>query len=132
MEKPSSPSSGAGSLTQGCEIIRPDEVPLEAGVRHKLTYRRLVRRDRHGEGLSMTWIALRGRHDLSRCSESDRLYYILAGSADFVLGTAPAERVVAGESVFIPRGAIYSLEGDVDYLVMNGPSFRPGSDEYLE
>jgi mannose-6-phosphate isomerase-like protein (cupin superfamily) len=125
---PSAPSSSS----TGAAVIRPDDVPLEKGVKHRLTHRRLVRRDNHGPGLSVTWIALRGRHSRSLCRESDRVYYILSGSADFVLGEAPSERVSAGDCVFIPRGTPYSLDGEVDYLVMNGPAFRPGSDEYLE
>jgi uncharacterized cupin superfamily protein len=120
------------SPSAGAEMIRPNEIPLEKGVRHKLTHRRLVRRDKHGPGISVTWIALRGRHSRSLCRESDRVYYVLAGSAKFVLNDAPPQHAKAGDCVFIPRGTPYSLEGDVDYLVMNGPAFRPGSDEYLE
>jgi len=118
-------------LPAGVAIIRPDDVPLEAEPDNRLTYRRIVRRDRHGPGLSMTWVALRGRHRRLVCHESDRVYYILSGSASFRLGEQPTESVSAGDSVFIPRGMAYDLEGDIDYLVMNGPAFRPGSDEYL-
>jgi hypothetical protein len=125
-------SSTEPDASAGAELIRPSDVPLEKGVRHKLTHRRLVRRDKHGPGISVTWIALRGRHTRSLCRESDRVYYILAGRADFVLGDAPPRCAEAGDCIFIPRGTPYGLEGNVDYLVMNGPAFRPGSDEYLE
>ena len=125
-------SSTEPDASAGAELIRPGDVPLEKGVRHKLTHRRLVRRDKHGPGISVTWIALRGRHTRSLCRESDRVYYILAGRADFVLGDAPPRCAEAGDCIFIPRGTPYGLEGNVDYLVMNGPAFRPGSDEYLE
>jgi len=81
--------------------------------------------------LSMTWVALRGRHRRLVCHESDRVYYILSGTASFRLGEQPTESVSAGDSVFIPRGTAYDFEGAIDYLVMNGPAFRPGSDEYL-
>ena len=113
-------------------VIRPGELPLEAEPENGLTYRRIVRRDRHGAGISMTWISLRGRHRRLVCHESDRVYYILSGSASFRLGEQPTESVSAGDSVFIPRGTAYDFEGAIDYLVMNGPAFRPGSDEYLE
>jgi uncharacterized cupin superfamily protein len=116
----------------GAAIIRPGELPLEAEPENGLTYRRIVRREQHGAGLSMTWIALRGRHRRLVCHESDRVYYILSGSASFRLGEQPAESISAGDSVFIPRGTAYDFEGAIDYLVMNGPAFRPGSDEYLE
>jgi mannose-6-phosphate isomerase-like protein (cupin superfamily) len=123
----SSPDSAAGAA-----VIRPGELALEAEPENGLTYRRIVRRDRHGAGLSLTWIALRGRHRRLVCHESDRVYYILSGSASFVLGDSPPRQAGAGDSVFIPRGTAYGFEGDTDYLVMNGPAFRPGSDEYLE
>ena len=116
----------------GAAIIRPGDLALEAEPENKLTYRRIVRRDRHGEGLSVTWIALRGRHRRLVCRESDRVYYILSGSAFFTLGDASPQMASAGDSVFIPRGTAYGFEGNIDYLVMNGPAFRPGSDEYLE
>jgi mannose-6-phosphate isomerase-like protein (cupin superfamily) len=122
---PSSPGAGAG-------VIRPGELPLEAEPENCLTYRRIVRRERHGTGLSMTWIALRGRHRRLVCHESDRVYDILSGNASFVLGEAPPQNAGAGDSVFIPRGTAYGFEGDIDYLVMNGPAFRPGPDEYLK
>ena len=122
---PASPPAGA-------VIIRPGDLPLEAEPENGLTYRRIIRRDRHGDGLSMTWVALRGRHRRLVCHESDRAYYILSGSASLRLGERPAESVRVGDSVFIPRGTAYDLEGEIDYLVMNGPAFRPGSDEYLD
>ena len=122
---PSDPSAAAA-------VIRPGALPIETEAENPLTYRRLVRRDLHGPGLSVTWIALRGRHRRILCHESDRVYYVLSGSADFALGDAPPQRVTSGDCIFIPRGTAYRFEGQIDYLVMNGPAFRPGSDEYLE
>ena len=122
---PASPPAGA-------VIIRPGDAPLEAEPENGLTYRRIIRRNRHGVGLSVTWVALRGRHRRLVCHESDRVYYILSGGASFRLGEQAPESVSAGDSVFIPRGTAYDLEGEIDYLVMNGPAFRPGSDVYLE
>ena len=113
-------------------VIRPDDTPLESETENPLTYRRLVRRDRHGDGISVTWISLRGRHRRLVCQESDRVYYILSGKATFTLGDAVAQPAGAGDTVFIPRGTSYDFAGDIDYLVMNGPAFRPGSDDYLE
>jgi quercetin dioxygenase-like cupin family protein len=118
-------------LPAGAAIIRQGDAPLEVEPDNALSYRRIVRRDRHGNALSMTWVALRGRHRRLVCHESDRVYYVLSGSASLRLGDSPAESLNAGDSVFIPRGTAYDLDGDIDYLVMNGPAFRPGSDEYL-
>ena len=113
-------------------VIRPRDLPLESEPENPLTYKRLVRRENHGPGLSVTWISLRGRHCRIVCRESDRVYYILAGGVSFNLGDAPPQTAVAGDSVFIPRGTPYDFAGDIDYLVMNGPAFRAGSDDYLD
>jgi len=122
---------GAGPLPIA-GVIRHGDLPLESEQENPLSFRRIVRRDRHGPGISMTWIRLKGRHRRIVCHESDRVYYILAGSADFRLGDAPAEKTIAGDSVFIPRGTPYDFTGEIDYLVMNGPAFLPDSDIYLD
>ena len=113
-------------------IIRPGDLPLESEAENPISFRRIIWRDRHGAGISMTWIRLKGRHRRIVCHESDRVYYILAGKADFRLGEAPAQKTAAGDSVFIPAGTPYDFDGEIDYLVMNGPAFLPGSDVYLD
>lgn len=109
-------------------IIRTKDVELETEAANPLTFRRMVRRDRHGPLLSLTWIRLEGRHERIVCHESDRVYYILEGTATFEIGDRPAEAADTGDVVFLPRGTPYAFEGSVTYLVMNGPAFRPGSD----
>ena len=121
--------AGAGTAPA---VIRPNDLPLESEAENPISFRRIIRRDRHGAGISMTWIRLKGRHRRIVCRESDRVYYILAGSADFRLGEAPAQKTGAGDSVFIPAGTPYDFDGEIDYLVMNGPAFLPGSDVYLD
>ena len=127
-------AAGAGSRGAGAgpAVIRPGDLPLESETGNPITFRRIIRRDRHGAGISMTWVRLKGRHRRLVCHESDRVYYILAGSAEFRLGNAPASPTKAGDSVFIPRGTPYDFNGEIDYLVMNGPAFLPDSDVYLE
>ena len=113
-------------------VIRPGELPLESETENPLSFRRIIRRDHHGAGISMTWIRLKGRHRRLVCHASDRVYYILTGSAEFRLGEAAPEKAEAGDSVFIPRGTPYDFTGAMDYLVMNGPAFLPDSDVYLD
>ena len=127
-------AAGAGSRSAGAgaAVIRPGDLPLESETDNPIAFRRVIRRDLHGAGISMTWIRLKGRHRRLVCHESDRVYYILAGSAEFRLGDAPPSTTRAGDSVFIPRGTPYDFSGEIDYLVMNGPAFLPGSDVYLE
>ncbi len=109
-------------------IIRARDVDVETEADNALSFRRMVRRDWHGPLISLTWIRLDGRHQRIVCHESDRVYYIIEGAATFEIGDRPAESVGAGDVVFLPRGTPYAFEGDVTYLVMNGPAFRPGSD----
>ncbi len=73
-------------------VIRPGELPLESETENPLSFRRIIRRDHHGAGISMTWIRLKGRHRRLVCHESDRVYYILTGSAEFRLGEAAPKR----------------------------------------
>ncbi len=109
-------------------IIRAEDIDLETEADNPLSFRRKVRRDWHGPLISLTWIRLEGRHGRIVCHESDRVYYIIEGTAMFELGDHPAEAAGAGDVVFLARGTPYAFEGSVTYLVMNGPAFRPGSD----
>ncbi len=124
--------AGTRSAGAGPAVIRASDLPLESEEENPISFRRIIRRDRHGAAISMTWIRLKGPHRRIVCHESDRVYYILAGKADFRLGEEPAQKTAAGDSVFIPAGTPYDFDGEIDYLVMNGPAFLPGSDVYLD
>ena len=113
-------------------IVRPGDVETETEEGNPLLARRMVRRDRHGEGLSLTWVALDGPHRPLVCHESDRVYYILDGEGRFRVGDEPEAAVTGGDVVVIPRATPYDFDGRVTYLVMNGPAFRPGSDVWLD
>lgn len=113
-------------------IIRPDDIRSEAEPENALVYRRLVEGAVHGPDISVTWIKINGRHRRLVCEASDRVYYILSGKGMFTLGAAVPALAETGDTVFIPRGTPYAFEGDMTYLVMNGPAFRPGTDHYLE
>lgn len=119
-------------MARRASVIRPGVIPAEAEPSNHLVGKRLVRADVHGPEISVTWIGIEGRHRRLVCRASDRVYYIVAGAGMFALGEAAPERVEAGDVVFIPKGVAYALDGAMEYLVMNGPAFRPGTDEYLE
>jgi len=84
----------------------------------------------HEAGLSVTWVELAGRHRRLRTDRSTRVYYILRGSATFVLGDAPGLEAREGDAVVVPRATPYELEGEVTYLVLNAPAFVEGDDIY--
>jgi mannose-6-phosphate isomerase-like protein (cupin superfamily) len=116
----------------GAIIVRPDEVSSEAEPENALVYKKLIEGAVHGPHISLTWIKINGRHRRLVCDASDRVYYILSGKGMFTLGEAAPAKAETGDTVFIPRGTPYAFEGDLTYLVMNGPAFRPGTDRYLE
>jgi mannose-6-phosphate isomerase-like protein (cupin superfamily) len=87
--------------------------------------------DEHSERLSLTWVRIWGHHDRVVNDESDRAYYVVSGSGWFQVGDGKPEAVGEGDVVFIPRGVAYELEGEMTYLVMNGPAFATGSDRVL-
>ena len=83
-------------------------------------------------GLSLTHVRLSGRHRPLRTLRSTRTYYILDGSADFVIGDSAPVRAAAGDVVVVPRGERYSLAGELSYLVLNAPPYVEGDDLYDE
>jgi mannose-6-phosphate isomerase-like protein (cupin superfamily) len=94
--------------------------------------RRAITAESHSAAISVTWVDIKGHHDRIVNRDSDRIYYILEGSGRFQVGDgAPIEAVVSGDIVFIPRGTPYEFDGDMRYLVINGPAFRAGSDQVL-
>ncbi|MFO0995872.1 MAG: hypothetical protein U1F33_04245 [Alphaproteobacteria bacterium] len=113
-------------------IIRPDEVPSASEPENALVYKKLIEGAVHGPDISVTWIKIQGRHRKLVCDASDRVYHILSGEGVFTLGKAAPAVAKAGDTIFIPRGTPYAFEGEMTYLVMNGPAFRPGTDHYLE
>jgi mannose-6-phosphate isomerase-like protein (cupin superfamily) len=57
---------------------------------------------------------------------------VIEGEGRFQVGDdAPVETVRAGEFVFIAKDVPYEFEGEMRYIVMNGPAYRSASDEVL-
>jgi mannose-6-phosphate isomerase-like protein (cupin superfamily) len=111
-------------------LIRRDEVPEVAQPEDALTLRALAPSRVTGRDLSLTWVALAGRHRRLRTRRSTRLYYVLDGSARFVLGDGEPVDAHRGDVVVIPRDTPYELAGELTYLVINSPGYVEGDDEY--
>ena len=111
-------------------LIRRDDVPGVAQPENALTLRALAPSHVTGGELSLTWVALAGRHRRLRTRRSTRLYYVLDGSAQFVLGDGQLLDAHAGDIVVIPRDTPYELAGELTYLVINAPGYVEGDDEY--
>jgi mannose-6-phosphate isomerase-like protein (cupin superfamily) len=113
-------------------IIRTRDLLEERQDENALVLRRIVRADQHGPNLSVSWARIAGRHRRIVNPDCDRAYYVIEGSARFQVGDgAPVEEAGAGDCVFVPRGTPYEFEGEMTYLVINGPAFTPGSDRVL-
>ena len=79
------------------------------------------------ENFSLAIVTLKGEHPTTRNTASDRAYFIVQGEASVTVGNETG-RVKVGDVVFIPKGMIHSIQGDVVYAVINSPAFNP-SDE---
>ena len=113
-------------------IIHTDDVPETPQEGRPLALKRVVNIEEHTDQLSVTWVRIWGHHDRVVNHISDRVYYVIEGEGMFQVGDeAPRERVQAGEFVFIPRDVPYEFEGQMRYIVMNGPAYRTASDEVL-
>jgi mannose-6-phosphate isomerase-like protein (cupin superfamily) len=113
-------------------IIHPDDLPETPQEPRPLALKRVINIDEHTPDISVTWVRLWGNHERVVNEISDRVYYIIEGAARFQVGDGtPVETVAAGDFVFIPRNVPYEFEGDMRYIVMNGPAYRTDSDKVL-
>lgn len=99
------------------------------GANH-LTYRKLVYAEIDGLDLSVTSVEISGEHRPLKTDASTRVYYILSG--DFVFSIEGEEPISAniGDVVVIYRSSAYGFVGTGKYLVINGPAFQEGDDQY--
>jgi mannose-6-phosphate isomerase-like protein (cupin superfamily) len=112
-------------------LIRAADRPYVEAPADDLVMRALLRAGESPE-LSVTHVRLAGRHRPLRTLRSTRVYVVLEGSAEFVVGSADPVRAEAGDVVLVPRGERYSLAGELSYLVINTPAYVDGDDLYDE
>jgi mannose-6-phosphate isomerase-like protein (cupin superfamily) len=113
-------------------IIHPELAPEESQAGRALALKRVITREAHTLNLSLTWVRLFGHHERIVNGDCDRAYYVISGAARFQVGDgSPIEAVASGDVVFIAAGTPYEFEGEMTYLVINGPAFTPGSDRVL-
>jgi mannose-6-phosphate isomerase-like protein (cupin superfamily) len=110
-------------------LIRRDDTAEIAAPRDAVLMRALVTAA-HGAGMSVTWVRLAGRHRRLRTNRSARVYYVLDGSATFVLGDEPEFEARQDDVVVVPRSLPYEFWGEMTYLVVNAPAFVDGDDVY--
>jgi len=72
--------------------------------------------------MSLASVSLNGPHPRSLNNKSDRVCFILEGTAVVEVGSEQAE-VQPGDAVYIPKGTPHSISGNVRYLVLNVPPY---------
>jgi mannose-6-phosphate isomerase-like protein (cupin superfamily) len=77
-----------------------------------------------GAVLSIARVKVNGIHPPSVSGLSDRAYFILQGSARAHVGDDQFD-VGAGDAIYIPKSAVHSITGQVEYVVINVPPFDP-------
>jgi mannose-6-phosphate isomerase-like protein (cupin superfamily) len=112
-------------------LIRGADRPEVDAPEDDLVLRALLRGE-DGAGLSLTEVRLSGAHRPLRTLRSPRVYYVLDGSATFRIGDAEPVLAGRGDVVVIPQGEVYSLVGELAYLVLNAQPYADGDDEYVE
>lgn len=113
-------------------IIRPNAMPESPQEPRPLVLKRVINIDEHTADISVTWVRIWGHHDRVVNAISDRVYYIIDGDGRFQVGDgAPIEAVSAGDFVLIPKNVPYEFDGNMRYVVMNGPAYRTASDQVL-
>lgn len=111
-------------------VVRPADLVEVAEPSNQLVLTGLVTAAAHGPDLSVTRVRIDGRHRRLLTRRSTRVYVVLDGELRMRVGDEAAETVLAGDVVVIPRGRPYDLAGRATYLVINGPAFQDGDDEY--
>lgn len=95
-----------------------------------LTYWKLVHAEVDGGDLSVTSVEIAGKHRRLKTDASTRVYYILSG--DFVFSIQDEEPIYASNNdvLVVYPSSEYEFVGTGKYLVINGPAFRDGDDQY--
>src|SRR5438045_7802075 len=102
-------------------LIRAGDVAEEVERANAVVMRPLVPSAASGRDLSVTWVQLGGHHRRLKTQRSTRVYYVLAGSARFVVGDDERFEARGGDVVVISRGRPYESEGAMTYVAIKRP-----------
>jgi len=73
-----------------------------------------------------------GDHPRLRMRESDIFYYVIEGSGWFQLGDQDREEWSAGQYVLVPSDTEFSYGGELKYLNIQAPAFKPENATWLD
>lgn len=118
-------------MSSKARLVRLNAIPVVSEQSNDLVMRQLVSRVVDGPEISITWVDIAGKHMPLKTDSSTRVYYVLEG--EFVFHCEELEPMLAsaGDVVIIYKSSWYSFEGKGKYLVINGPAFQEGDDNYV-
>ena len=119
-------------LNPVARLIRSNSLDSSPEISNNLVMRQLVKSEKDGPDLSVTWVAIDGNHRSLKTDASTRVYYILEGEFQFSFDDSPNMTATDGDVVVIYKSSVYGFTGTGKYLVINGPAFREGDDVYVE
>ncbi len=70
---------------------------------------------------------LNGKHPFMKNISSNRTYYLLEGSATFILEEEKI-KIEKGEMLVIPKNTKYAFYGKFDAILVDCPTFNPKDD----
>ncbi len=79
---------------------------------------------------SAALIEINGNHGTVKCTEEDRIYFIIEGSGEFVIN-GKTSKVATNDLIFVPRNTPYNVIGKMKYFLLCTPEFDPKHDIIL-
>ena len=72
-------------------------------------------------------IEIDGHHGKIKCTNEDRIYFIIKGNGKFIIDDKE-ESVSENDLVFIPKNIPYDIFGKLQYFLICSPEFNPKDD----
>ena len=76
-------------------------------------------------------IDIDGTHGKLKCTEEDRIYFIIDGQGKFVINNEE-NNVQKHDLIFIPKNTEYDIIGKMKYFLICSPEFDPKHDIFLK
>lgn len=84
----------------------------------------------NGFAFDIAYGRISGTHASVRNNVSQRAYIVTNGNAVISVGSRSHD-VAAGDVVTVPKGAVHSLTGEADYIIVTAPPFSPENEEVV-
>lgn len=96
-----------------------------------LQYLSLLDRNVFNGAISITKVAIDGKHLELITKSNVRIYILISGNLTFQIEDQQGIQLEPGVILTLESGTRYSLEGKAEYFVINAPAFKDSDDVYL-